>query len=204
MGASNSGAEIALEASRKHQTILSGRDTGHVPFNIDGFAARGIIRILRLLALHLFTMDTPIGRKMRPYIRAHGGPLVRFKPADVAAAGVERVFQRTVGTRDGMPVLDGGRVVEVSNVVWATGFRKDFGWIHLPIVGDDGYPVQERGVVTGAPGLYFVGLPFLYAFGSVLITGAARDAKYVAERVRELLQASSPLPERSDAPHRSE
>jgi putative flavoprotein involved in K+ transport len=195
VGASNSGAEIALEVAREHPTVLSGRDTGHVPFRVDGRPARGIVRVLWFVANHVLTVDTPIGRKMRPMVRAHGGPLVRVRPADLAAASVERVVARTTGARDGQPVLEDGRVLDVANVIWCTGFRKDFGWIDLPIVGEDGYPRQERGVVATAPGLYFVGLKFQRSFASMLVGGAGRDAAYVAGRIAARARAIRPSPD---------
>jgi putative flavoprotein involved in K+ transport len=96
---------------------------------------------------------------------------------------VERVLERTTGVEDGLPVLDRGRVLDVRNVVWCTGFRPDFSWIRLPLeIGEDGYPVQYRGAST-TPGLYFVGLPFLHSFASMLIGGADRDADRVAEQI---------------------
>ena len=58
-----------------------------------------------------------------------------------------------MGARDGFPVLNDGRVMDVSNVVWCTGFRPDFGWIDIPVFGEDGEPAQERGVVGSTPGL---------------------------------------------------
>jgi putative flavoprotein involved in K+ transport len=139
--------------------------------------------MLLLLAKHVLTLRTPIGRKMRPAIRAHGGPLIRHKRADLERAGVEIVADKTVGVQHGRPVLAGGRVLDVANVVWCTGFRQDFSWIDAPVIGDDGWPVESRGVVPGAPGLYFAGLAFQYAFSSVLIGGAGRDAKYVARHI---------------------
>jgi putative flavoprotein involved in K+ transport len=81
-------------------------------------------------------------------------------------------------------VLDDGRVLDVRNVVWCTGFRPDFGWIRAPFeLGEDGYPVQYRGVAASAPGLYFVGLPFLHSFTSMLIAGSGRDAEPVARHI---------------------
>jgi putative flavoprotein involved in K+ transport len=88
-------------------------------------------------------------------------------------------------------MLTDGRVLEVTNIVWGTGFRPDFGWIDLPIVDDDGWPMQRRGVVPSVPGLYFLGLPFLYAYASMLVAGAGRDAAYVAERVAARARATS-------------
>ena len=70
-----------------------------------------------------------------------------------------------------------GRVLDVRNIVWCTGFRPDFSWIQAPFeLGEDGYPVQYRGAATSSPGLYFAGLPFLHSFASMLIVGAVRDA----------------------------
>jgi putative flavoprotein involved in K+ transport len=87
------------------------------------------------------------------------------------------------GTRDGRPQLDDGRVLDVANVVWCTGFRQDFGWIRLPILGEDGWPTELRGVVPSAPGLFFCGLAFQYAFSSMVFMGVGRDADYVARQI---------------------
>jgi putative flavoprotein involved in K+ transport len=132
----------------------------------------------------VLTASTPLGRKARPHIRAHGGPLIRVKRRDLAAAGVERVYERTTGVVDGKPQLASGRVVDVANVVWCTGFRNDYSWIRFPLPEDeDGYPAQKRGAVTTSPGLYFVGLPFLHSFSSMLILGAGRDGERVAQQI---------------------
>lgn len=185
VGASHSGGDIAYEVAQAgFGTVLSGRDTGQIPFDIHGRLARVVFPLLRFAATRVLTVSTPIGRKAKPEIRWHGGPLLRVKRADLEAAGVERVFERTVGAEGGKPVLADGRVVDVANVVWCTGFRNDFSWITVPIASeDDGYPEQERGVVPSSPGLYFVGLPFLHSFASMLILGAGRDGKRVAEHI---------------------
>ena len=84
---------------------------------------------------------------------------------------------------NGLPVLDDGRVLDVKNVVWCTGFHPGFSWLDLPVFGPDGDPVHERGIVTSHPGLYFVGLHFLYAFSSTMIHGVGRDAERIASHV---------------------
>lgn len=74
----------------------------------------------------------------------------------------------------------------VDNVVWCTGFRPDFDWIDLPIFGPEEHPkepVHRRGIVEGQPGLYLVGLFFLYALSSSLLRGVGRDAKRVADAI---------------------
>jgi len=183
VGAAHSGADIALELAPKHETILAGRHTGQIPFRLEGRAMLLLFPVLRFVATRVLTASTPIGRKIEPELRGHGGPLLRVRQSDLEQAGVERVLSRVVGVRGGRPLLDGGRTVEVANVVWCTGFRTDFGWIDLPIFGEDGYPVQRRGVVAASPGLYFVGLVFLHSFSSMLILGAGRDGGYVARHL---------------------
>jgi putative flavoprotein involved in K+ transport len=85
--------------------------------------------------------------------------------------------------RGGLPVLDDGRVLEVANVIWCTGYAPDFAWIDLPVFAEDGTPRHDRGVVGSEPGLYFVGLMFLYAVASALVGGVGRDAEHVAEHI---------------------
>jgi putative flavoprotein involved in K+ transport len=183
VGASNSGAEIAVGAAADHETWLSGRDTGNMPFDLEGGLVRWVDLVFWPFIHYVATIRTPIGRRVRVQVQRHGGALERTRSGDLAAAGVRRVVGRTVGVREGLPVLDDGTVLDVRTVVWATGFRHDYPWICLPVIGADGWPVHERGVVPSAPGLYFVGLPFQYAATSALIGGVGRDARYVVEHI---------------------
>lgn len=196
VGASHSGADIAVETARDHHTVLCGRPTGQLPVPLESRRARTAFPVLWFLARRVFTLRTPIGRKMRPEIRTHGGPLLRVRAADLAAAGVERVAERVAGVRDGKPVLDGGRVLDVATVVWCTGFRQDFGWIRLPVLGDDGWPLEERGVVPSSPGLYFTGLAFQSGFSSMLVGGAGADAEHVVRHLtaQPVTAARTPRP----------
>jgi putative flavoprotein involved in K+ transport len=183
VGAAHSGADVAMDVAGEHRTILCGRDTGQFPGDIESLPARLVWRVLAFLAFRVLTIRTPMGRKAKSEVRDHGGPLLRFKRADLRAAGVERMTARAAGARDGKPELDDGTVLDVANVIWCTGFKQDFSWIELPLTGDDGWPQEERGVVPSAPGLYFAGLAFQYAFSSMLILGAGRDAEYVAKQI---------------------
>jgi putative flavoprotein involved in K+ transport len=185
VGAAHSGGDIAYEVARAgYPTLLSGRDTGQIPFDIEGRSGRVLFPLLRFVATQILTASTPIGRRAKPTIRAHGGPLLRVKRHDLETAGVERIFERTVGVEGGKPLLADGRVVDVANVIWCTGFRNDFGWIRFPLPVDaDGFPEQKRGAVPSSPGLYFVGLPFLHSFASMLIIGAGRDGERVAKHI---------------------
>ena len=123
-----------------------------------------------------------MGRKARDKAASQGDLLVRVKPKQLLAAGIER-GPKTTAVRDGKPVLEDGRVLDVTNVIWSTGYRHDLSWIDLPIFGEDGKPIHERGVVTAEPGLDFVGLPFQFAAASDVLPGVGRDARYVVQQL---------------------
>lgn len=192
VGAGNSGADISLEVVRGHHTWLSGRDIGHVPFRIESVTARLLVPFLFRGIFHrVLTVNTPMGRKIRQKILSGAGmPLVRVKPQDLVAAGIERV-PKTVGVKDGLPLLEDGRSLDVANVIWCTGFQQGFTWIELPLL-DQGKPMHQRGVVAGEPGLYFVGLDFLYAASSSMIHGVGRDAAYVVDHIARATRVERP------------
>jgi len=186
VGGGNSGADIAMEAAHGgHKTFMAGRDNGQVPFRPERFWGRNLFMpvVIGFVFHHLLTVKTPMGRKARPAVLSKGGPLIRVKRCDLAAAGVERV-PRLVGVRDGRPVLEGGRTLDVANVIWCTGFHAGFHWIDLPIFDGEGEVSHRSGVVKSQPGLYFVGLPFLHAMSSSMIHGVGRDAARIAEAIR--------------------
>jgi putative flavoprotein involved in K+ transport len=189
VGASNSGAEIALAASVEHRVILAGRDTGKTPVRPESRMARLFDPPFWFVINRVLRTDTPLGRRAIPFVRDHGLPLERVKPRDLEAAGIERVTSRVDGVIDGKPRLDDGRTLEVGTVVWCTGFRPRFDWIEVSFPLDDGWPMHDRGVVEQVPGLYFIGLPFLYTAASSLMGGVGRDAAHLAGVIERRAQA---------------
>ena len=183
VGVGNSGADIGIEVARTHPTWMSGKETGHVPFRIESALWRFfLVRLLRFFGHHVLTVNTPLGRKLGPQLISRAAPLVRVKPQDLIDAGIERV-SRVVGVQNGRPLLEGGRSLEVRNIIWCTGYHPGFSWIDLPIFGENGEPLHERGVVNRAPGMYFVGLHFLYSMTSATLLGIGRDAERVAKAI---------------------
>jgi putative flavoprotein involved in K+ transport len=184
VGAGNSGAEIAMELAGHHHLWLSGPDTGQEPTSAGSIPDRLFTPIAWLIATRL-TVRTAPGRKLRDYFidPPRGIPLGRVRRKDIVAAGIERVG-RITGVRDGYPLLDDGRVLKVSNVIWCTGYRCDFSWLDVPLPATRyGFPIHDRGIVDSVPGLYFVGLLFQYSLSSALLGGVGRDAKYIADHI---------------------
>lgn len=70
----------------------------------------------------------------------------------------------------------------IDTVIWATGYKFDFRWVHLPVLDDYGFPVQARGI-TRFPGLYFAGLPWMDGQKSGLLLGVGEQAEWVAEQI---------------------
>ena len=180
VGVGNSGAEIAREISASHETLIAGTPSAQPPVRPNRANARFAYPVIRFVGLHVLTMANPIGRRSAANMNA--APLIRTKVSDLVAAGV-RVVPRVTGVHDGRPAFADGTTCEVSSVIWCTGYRNDFGWIDLPAFGDDGEPLHHRGVVEAVPGLYFVGLEFLYALFSATIPGIGRDARHIARRM---------------------
>ncbi|TAK70656.1 MAG: FAD-binding protein [Actinomycetota bacterium] len=184
VGGGNSGADISLEVVASHPTWLAGPTVPHIPPDIDGWFARTfVVRIVRFVQRDVLSLRTPVGRRAAVTLRGKATPLVRVKPKWLARAGVDRVG-RVVAARDGLPQLDDGRVLDVTNVIWCTGFRHDFPWIDIAAALDEhGVPRHERGSCVAVPGLYFVGLEFQFALASASLWGVARDAAYVVQHL---------------------
>lgn len=194
VGASHSGGDIAYELAQSHPVVLAGRDCGQIPIRLESRRARFFLPVMVFVFRHVLTRRTPMGRKEMEEVRFHGGPALRVKREDLAARGVQRREARVTGTSGGRPQLADGTVVDASSVVWCTGFRQVFDWIDMPVLGERGWPVEFRGVVDGAPGLFFCGLSFQFAFSSMVLPGVGRDADFVARRIAERMRSRPPVP----------
>jgi len=78
----------------------------------------------------------------------------------------------------------------ISSVVWCIGFQPDFAWLDLPVFNGRGQPGHSRGV-SPYPGVYFLGLPWLYTWGSGRFSGVSRDAAHLCTRITEYRTAGA-------------
>jgi putative flavoprotein involved in K+ transport len=186
VGAGNSGAQIALElADSGRRVVLSGPDTGSLPRR---FLGRDIYDWLWPTLMRP-SVDSVLGRRLMRGRLFAGDPLVGMSARALARPNLTRAG-RTIGERDGLPLLDDGSIVAgIVAVVWCTGFRPDFSWIELPVLGLDGYPVHRRGLTPDAPGVAFLGMRYQYRVGSALLGGVGEDAAYVASQILKFLRS---------------
>jgi putative flavoprotein involved in K+ transport len=75
----------------------------------------------------------------------------------------------------------------ITTVLWATGFRPDHSWLDIPVRDRTGHISHDGGVITGAPGLYVLGMPVLRTRASTYIHGAAVDSKALADHLHSFL-----------------
>lgn len=188
VGLGNSGAEIAKELAQDRRVWLSGEPSAVQPFRPERLSGRILMPFVGPVILNrLLTTSTPMGKKFRSKMLHKAAPLLRVKPRDLVAAGVQRVGRAT-GVVDGYLQLEDGTVLEVPNVVWCTGYGAGFSWIDLPVFDMAGDVIHNRGVVDEVPGLYFVALKFLYSVLSDTLLAVGRDAGYVVDHLAKRQQ----------------
>ena len=109
VGACHSGARHRLRAAppAHRRRAQRARSTARCRSTSRDAARGGCLPVMCFLANHVLTLRTPIGRKISPEIRAHGGPLHPGEDGRPGRVGVDMTPARTVGVRDGRPVLDG-------------------------------------------------------------------------------------------------
>jgi putative flavoprotein involved in K+ transport len=79
----------------------------------------------------------------------------------------------------------------ITAVVWCIGYNTNFSWVNVPVFDGKGYPSHDRGV-TSVRGLYFLGLPWLYTWGSGRFSGIARDAEYLSDYIAKRTKYAYP------------
>jgi putative flavoprotein involved in K+ transport len=175
VGGGNSGFQIAEELAATRQVDLSIGE--RAPMLPQRLAGRDLFWWLTRLGPLRVTVDSRLGRRAsrREFIigtnkRRLRKVGVRFRPRLVEADG------RTVR------FADGSTLPGVGVVVWATGYRSDYTWIHIPGAIEHGRVVHRRGV-TKIQGLYFLGLSWQHTRGSALLGFVNDDAAHLADQI---------------------
>jgi putative flavoprotein involved in K+ transport len=187
VGGGNTGFQIAEELAATHEVHLSiGTRQTPLPQRIFG---RDLFTFLDKTGLMAKTVDSRLGQRMqgretligsraRSLRRAHN---VTLRPRTAAASGSTVSFEND--TR-----------LDVSSVIWATGFQLDHSFVHAPVFDEQRHVIHQRGV-TEAPGLYFLGLPWMHTRGSALLGWVKDDAEYLAERIRSFPATTTTRPQ---------
>jgi putative flavoprotein involved in K+ transport len=176
VGGGNSGVQIAAELAAVRPAFLSvGSALARLP---ERFLGRSVFHWLDRFGAMDVTVESRLGRKA-----SRREVLIGRTPRDVARAQDVKLLARAVGAAGDRILTAEGRRTRVSTVVWATGFRPDYGWLQVGVLDSGGKPLHRRGV-TDAAGLYFLGLPWQHTRGSALLGWVGRDAEHLAGHIR--------------------
>ena len=182
VGAGSSGLQISTEiVEQKNSTrevYLSGPDTGTFPrkilsIDIYHFFAPTVFRI---------PIKSLPGKIIKSISYRHGDLALRPTYKKMIKSGVKRIG-RTIGVKNGRPLIENNISLNVNNIIWCTGFRYNFNWINLDIFDNKGFPLHNRGVIEKMPGIYFLGLHFQYTISSSLLGGVRKDAEYIVNHI---------------------
>jgi putative flavoprotein involved in K+ transport len=175
VGSGNSALQIAADLAATGRPVFVAFDdkTGVFPNNHLTWVmlkGSGFLRIPRATRLGNHIMHQP-----EPVVKGDLQRLQRFPNAQFVGRATGANFEGALlAARQTTPPLQA--------VVWATGFRPDYAWIELPIFEPDGTPRHQRGI-TEAPGLAFLGLPWLNSRSSALMGGVGPDAQHVVSHL---------------------
>ncbi len=168
---------------------LSGKDGGHT-LNLHQFARNGVVLLGRLVGVdgHRIALAPDLQENLANADQASEDfkqgvdEFVRRTGMDVPEPEPDPVDEvRSDAGRHAPATLD-LQAAGITTVIWATGYGFDYSCVHLPVFDEYGFPVQQRGV-TRFPGLYFLGMNFLYNRKSGILLGVGEDAAHIAAAI---------------------
>jgi len=182
VGGGNSGLQIAHELAATRQVDLSvGEKVSMLPQRLLG---RDLFWWLTRLGFMRINTSTRLGRRLQ----ARGEFVIGTNHRRLQQAGVQFRPRLVNGERHTARFADRSSL-DVSVLVWATGYRSDYSWISIPGVTANGRVVHRRGI-TEIPGLYFLGLSWQYTRGSALLGFVTDDAAFLTERIAARTEAT--------------
>jgi putative flavoprotein involved in K+ transport len=178
---------VPLALRKGSEVLLTGANGGY-DVDLHAMAARGIVLLGRLQGINdgILTLADDLAQNL-----AKGDEsLENFKRAVddyVTNNGLEFPTEQEPGVKPNVPSPASRlnfKEASIGAIVWASGFRCNFDWVKLPIFDEAGEPVHRRGV-TQYPGIYFLGLRWLYKRKSAFLLRAsgAEDAAYLTEQI---------------------
>jgi putative flavoprotein involved in K+ transport len=175
VGAANSGLQIAAElADSCDVTVAVSSSPRELPQRIAG---RDLFFWLTKSGFFTVPTDSRIARTLR----ARGDLVIGTRTRDLRRRGIG-FTPRLTGVDGRVASFADGGSQPVDAVVWATGFRSDYSWVHVPgVVVDD--QVRHSGGISDVAGLYFLGLPWQTSRGSALLGFVGADAAVLSARM---------------------
>lgn len=184
VGGGNTGYQIAEElAGDSNREVHLSVGSRQVPLPRRPFG-RELFSLLETTGM----MATPVTSRLGRLLKDREA-LIGSSPRQAKRQGI-RLKPRTRSASGWEIVFDDDTTLAVDGVIWATGFDTDHAWIDAPIFDSAGRVAHARGV-TGSPGLFFLGLPWLHTRGSALLGWVKDDAAHIAQQVASAARFAS-------------
>lgn len=180
VGGGNSGAQIAVELSKERTTYLAhSKKLRYFPLI---FQKKSIFWWFEKMGILHAKNHSLLGR----LIQRKGDPIFGLQLKDAIKQNEVVLKKRVVNGKQNVVIFEDGSMLEVNNIIWATGFEFILPWLKIEgVLNEKGEIVHRRGV-SNVTGLYFVGLQWQYRRGSALLQGVGYDAKFIAESIKNL------------------
>lgn len=179
VGGGDSGYQILDEISKDEskQVYFSGDATvKSLPQKILGKTLWWWFTISGFLSFNKYTWA---GKKISAFTQ----PVIGTDVKEILSRSNVKVVGRTKDAQGSELYFENETISTINSVVWATGYRPNFTWIEGLELDNNHYPKNHRGI-SNIDGLYFIGLPWMYTRGSATLGGVAKDANYLAEKIK--------------------
>lgn len=178
VGGGNSGAQIAVELSERRETYLAvGKKPSHFPLTIGGMSVFWWFDKLGILKVR----NTSIIGKL---LQKKGDPLFGSELKSVVKNLSVTLKGRVVNGKNDQIIFDDSTILEINNIIWATGFQQNYEWLQVDGVFDQQNKIIHNRGISPVKGLYLLGLPWQSRRGSSLLQGVGYDAKHIIEHMK--------------------
>ncbi|WP_404452060.1 NAD(P)/FAD-dependent oxidoreductase [Virgibacillus necropolis] len=177
IGGGNSGAQIAVELSEERETYLAcSRKLKYLPLSLGRKSIFWWFDKLGILKAN----DTSLLGKV---LQQKGDPIFGFELKKAINNNKVIIKKRVTSGKQNQVIFEDTSTLEVSNIIWATGFKATFPWLKIDgVLNEEGKVVHYRGG-SNIKGLFFIGLPWQYRRGSALLQGVGYDAEYIERQI---------------------
>jgi putative flavoprotein involved in K+ transport len=177
VGAGDSGAHIAAELAHMHPVSLA---AAHPLYFVP---LTWLCKSLFWYLDHLRLLEVDGATRLGRWLKAQPEPVLGLELKQALQEWQVQIKPRATSAHGNVVQFADGSQVQVRTVIWATGYRQDFSWIHIPEALDErGHPRGQQGVSTTA-GLFFLGFPWQPSRGSALVGWVGNDARRLAVRL---------------------
>ncbi|MCM3782236.1 NAD(P)/FAD-dependent oxidoreductase [Neobacillus mesonae] len=181
VGGGNSGAQIAAELALEEKQSVYISVSRNITFKPLYIMNRSIFWFFEKLGLLMASTERSIGK----WLQSRPEYVYGYELKELITEGKVKVYPRATNAADNRIIYEDGCEMQVDNVVWATGFKRNDHWIDMKEAFDSKGAILHKEGVSPISGLYFVGLPWQTSRGSALLGWVKYDAQRIVNNVTQ-------------------